>query len=97
MHMHMLAGAILHATLLAIVGYFILLTATKASGLVSLIGKILALWVFLLAVGAIVCAVMGGPMMDKDGKGPGGWMHHWGPPPVAAPAPANNAAPAPSK
>ena len=89
--MHLAVHGLMHATILAIVGYFILLSSTKASGLVSALGKILALWVFLLAVLALLCSLfgpmMGGKSMDMMRGGPSAWMHGWGSKPEATPAP----------
>ena len=76
---HMLIGIVLHTTLLAIVGYALLWSASKAEGLVALIGRVLGIWVFILAILSVV-AVVAGPMLGMDmGHGPG--MHRWGPPP----------------
>jgi len=79
MHMHMLVGIVLHTTLLAIVGYALLFSASKASGVVALIGRVLGLWVFLLAilsVAAVVTAPMfGGKPFGLDMHDHGGWMH----------------------
>jgi hypothetical protein len=38
------------ATILTVVGYFVLFSATKSDGAVKTFGKILATWVFILAV-----------------------------------------------
>ncbi len=93
MHMHMVVGLVLHTTLLAIVGYALLWTASKAEGFVALIGRLLGLWVFLLAILSIVAAVaihmsggklFGMDMHDHD-HGPG--MHRWGPPGDMGPPP----------
>ncbi len=82
----MLIGALLHATVLGIIAFFILFAAQKAEGVVTMLGRILGLWVLLLAILALVIGVgsfvTGKPMMGMDGPG---WMHHrWehmGPPP----------------
>ena len=79
--MHLLVGIVLHVTVLAIIGYLLLFTASKADGIVALIGRILGLWVFILAVLSVV-AVM---VMPKSAEGPygmmhgrgTGWMHRW--------------------
>jgi hypothetical protein len=81
MHMHMLVGIVLHTTLLAIVGYALLFSASKASGVVALIGRVLGLWVFALAI-LSVAAVVTAPMFGGKPFGMemmhdhGGWMHH---------------------
>lgn len=79
--MHMLVGIVLHVTVLAIIGYLLLWTASKADGLVALIGRLLGLWVFILAVVSVAAVLF----MPKSGDGPYGmmhgpgmgWMHHW--------------------
>ena len=80
----MLVGVILHVTVLAIVGYLLLYTAGKAQGITALIGRLLGLWVFALAIlslAAVATAPMfGGKPFGMEmmrGHGPG-WMHHWG-------------------
>ena len=104
----MILGAVLHVTVLSIVGYLLLWSASKAEGIVALIGRLLGLWVFLLAILSLVAMVtapmFGGKPFGMDmGHGPG-MMHHWGPPPgMGAPPPpapdrpAPPAAPAPAK
>ena len=79
--MHIVLHAVLHFTVLAIVGYLLLYTASKASGIVALIGRLLGLWVFFLAILAAVASVAmpggkgwNGPMMHGHATG---WMHRW--------------------
>ena len=104
--MHILIGAVLHATVLAIVGYALLWTAAKVEGVVALIGRVLGLWVFLLAILSVVAVAtmpmfggkpFGMEMMHDGDRGPG-WMHHWdrgpGPAGTQSAAPAAPAAPA---
>lgn len=80
--MHMLVGVVLHVTVLAIVGYFLLFSASKAQGIVALIGRLLGLWVFLLAILSVL-AVVGAPMLsgtplgDEMMRAHGGLMHRW--------------------
>jgi hypothetical protein len=83
----MLVGIVLHVTVLSIVGYALLWTASKAEGIVALIGRLLGLWVFLLAILSIVAVVsapmfggkpFGIDMMHGHDHGGPGWMHHWG-------------------
>jgi len=91
----MLVGAVLHATVLGILAFFILFAAEKASGFTALLGRLLGFWVLLLAVLGFVIgigsAVTGKPMMGLMGDKP--WMHHhWdhmGPPP-GEPAPSDD-------
>lgn len=100
MHLHMmmfgLAGGILHATIIAVVAFFVLFAASKADGVVRLLGNILGLWLIILAVLGLV---MTGLFLvrhhgDKDHMH-GLWVMHWGgPPPANAPAPQPSAAPA---
>jgi hypothetical protein len=79
----MLVGIILHVTVLAIIGYFLLFSASKAQGIVALIGRLLGIWVFLLAVLSVL-AVAGAPMLSGTPLGAammrahGGMMHQWG-------------------
>lgn len=65
-----LFGLVIHVTVLAIVGYLLLFTASKAEGIVALIGRLLALWVFLLAVlsvvGGIAIHMSGGKLLGMD-------------------------------
>ena len=95
--MPMVLHAVLHFTVLAIVGYFLLYTASKADGIVALIGRLLGLWVFILAILSIVAGVaMHGGKGWEGMHGHGmGWMHRWDhdgapdqtvTPPPAAPA-----------
>jgi hypothetical protein len=100
----MLVGAVLHATVLGILAFFVLFAAGKASGFTALLGRLLGYWVLLLAVLGLVIgigsAVTGKPMMGMMGDKP--WMHHWdhmdhmGPPPGAE-APDQKMAPEPDK
>jgi hypothetical protein len=82
MHMH-LVGAILHGTLFAVVGYALLFSATRTAGVTALIGRLLGIWLFILAalaiVGAATAPMFGGKPFGMDV----GAMHHWddrGPP-----------------
>jgi hypothetical protein len=89
--MHIVFGVVLHTTVLAIVGYLLLFSASKAEGVVALIGRVLGIWVFLLAILSVVAFVTapmfgGKPFGIEMGHGPGG-MHPWGPPPGMQPPP----------
>jgi hypothetical protein len=99
----MLVGAILHTTVLGVIAFFVLFAASRASGLVAMLGNLLGYWILLLAILGLIIGigsvVTGKPMMGLMGDKPwmmhGGW-HHMGPPqPAAEPAP--SAAPAPAK
>jgi hypothetical protein len=86
----MLPGAILHATLIAVIGYALLFSATRTAGIVALIGRLLGIWLFILAillvVGAATAPMFGGKPFGLDmHHGPG--MHRWGPPPGMQPPP----------
>ena len=99
MHPHMLIGIVLHTTLLAIVGYALLFSASKAEGFVALIGRVLGIWVFILAILSVVAIVsapmFGGKPFGMDiGHGPG-MMHRWGPPGMQPPPPSPADQPAP--
>src|SRR5579864_5020851 len=93
--MHTLVGVILHVTVLAIIGYFLLFSASKAQGIDALIGRLLGLWVFLLAILSVL-AVLGAPMFAGTPFGTelmrahGGMMRQWdrsGPSDQGAPSP----------
>lgn len=84
--MHGLLFGLAHATIIAIVGFFVLFAASKASGLLKLIGNLLGLWLFVLAALAIVASVVWG------GHGMMGFDHGWKMHPAGAAAPASNAA-----
>jgi hypothetical protein len=72
MHPFFLVGAVLHATAIAVIAFFVLFTASKTEGLLRIFGHILGIWLVVLAVLAIVGALLGPmlglPMMDH--------MHH---------------------
>jgi polyferredoxin len=99
--MMMLAHAVAHATVVAVIGFFVLFAAGKADGIVKLVGMLLGWWIWIIAVGLIVCAVVCpgkamGWMHDRMG------MHGDAPPPPAMAAPAKPdasppATPAPKK
>ena len=99
MHMHMMFGMLIHALGVAVIGFFVLFAAERASGIVKLVGTILGWLLWLLAIAGVVCALIGPTMGDKAGP----WMEKWGmhgQPPATAepakPAPAP-AAPAPAQ
>ena len=89
--MHGLLFGIGHATIIAIVGFFVLFAASKAEGLLKLIGNVLGIWLFVLAVLAIAAGLLWG----GHGYGMMGDHHGWTMrAPAAAPvaAPTSNAA-----
>ena len=57
MHPMMIAGVVLHVTLLAVVAFFVLYAAQKAQGLVKLLGNVVGAWLLLLVVLAVAGAV----------------------------------------
>ena len=99
----MVIGAVLHATVLGVIAFFILFAASKASGFVALLGRLLGYWVLILAVLGLVIgigsAVTGKPMFGMQGP----WMMHgdWhhmdrmGPPGAEPAAPDQKATPKP--
>ena len=80
MHPFLWAGLILHATGLAVLGFFVLFAASKAEGLLKTIGNVLGSWLFILIVLGITGMVVSGghPFGDKT-RGPWGpgWTGHW--------------------
>jgi len=91
--MGFVAMHVVHATFIAVVGFFVLFAAGKSSGIVRMVGTILGWWLWILAVLAIVCGVL----CHGDGKDMPGWaqhMHGWMKSEQAAPA-AAPATPAP--
>jgi hypothetical protein len=79
MHSMFIFGALLHATALAVIGFFVLFAADRAAGRVQTIGKLLGLWLFILAALALVGAVLALGTGRVPGGG-SGWMgdHHRG-------------------
>ena len=49
MHPFLIVGGLLHATALAVVGFFVLFAASKAGGVVRTIGNVLGVWLFVIA------------------------------------------------
>lgn len=98
--MHWILHTVLHATVIAVIAFFILFAASKAEGFVGLLGRLLGYWVLLIAIAALA----GGIYFGLNGKPPGemwhghpGWMHHWGPGgPMMQPPPPPGAVPAPA-
>ena len=93
--------AVLHATVIAVIAFFILFAASKAEGFVALLGRLLGYWVLVIAVVGLGCGIYFG-MSGKPPFPPGmmgghsGWMHHWGPGgPMMQPPPAAPTTPAP--
>ena len=96
------------ATVLLIIAYFILVAAQRTIGLTSALGRLLALWLFVIAAaivgGAVTAPMFGGKPFGLDMPGPHWrWMHREGAPeePPAPPSPSSEpaappAAPAPT-
>jgi hypothetical protein len=79
MHPHFfLIGAILHATLVAVIAFFILYAAGKASGFTKTLGSVLGIWVLIIAAvilaGGVTAAVNGGKPFGMEPM----WGHHGG-------------------
>ena len=103
--MFWIAHAVGHFTLLAVLGFFVLVVASKASGGLGLLGKLLGAWLYALALVVLVVGIVA-PLAGWNvfgGMGP--WhragMMRWGHPrwevPAAQPAqPESPAAPAPA-
>jgi len=92
MHMHDMFGMIIHALGVAVIGFFVLFAAERASGIVKLVGTILGWLLWLLAIAGVVCAFI---CPGVGGKGMGGWMDRMhGTPPAAVEPAKPEAAPA---
>jgi hypothetical protein len=106
MHLLFIFGVLLHATALAVIGFFVLFAAERATGRVNSIGKLLGGWLFVLAALVLLCGIF----VVATGRIPGRgmWAHHGamggyqrgammaGPPAASPPeqGPANSSAPA---
>ena len=92
MHHFAIIAGLLHATFCAVVGFFVLFTASRSEGLLKLVGNVLGIWLFVLAVLSVVGGFMGGPVFGGH-MGMGGHRPPWmqSSQPAAAPA---SAAPA---
>ena len=96
MHPFFLVGAVLHATAFAVVGFFVLFAADKIEGFLRVIGYVLGVWLFILAL----LAIAGGATAVVFGGHPFGltmaehmqpswcpvWMQHHGAVPAIPPA-----------
>lgn len=69
MHPFFIFGALLHATACAVVGFFILFAATRTAGLLKTVGNILGIWLFILAVIALVGGILAHGMGHHHGWG----------------------------
>ena len=47
--------SLIPATIFAVIGYFVLFSSTKAEGTVQKFGKILAIWIFVIALCFPIC------------------------------------------
>ncbi len=77
-------------TIFVVIGYFVLLSSARAEGRLKSFGRILAIWMFVLPVLALIAAAAHGGRHNSwhDGwHGRWGMMRH-GPPPEVAPQPA---------
>jgi hypothetical protein len=63
-----------HATLLAIIAFFVLFAASRATGWLKALGSALGIWVLILAVIALICAVAAPFIHVAPGRGFGPGM-----------------------
>jgi len=86
MHSFFIFGAVLHATALAVIAFFVFFAAARSEGRLASFGNLLGVWLVILALialifGAVMVANggrMGGygyGMMGGNGSG-WGWMHN---------------------
>ena len=88
MHPFMLVAGLLHATAIAVIAFFVLFTAGKASGWLRLAGKILGGWLVILTLLCVVFALFAPAIMAHHHMM--GWGARGAMPAAAAPvAPAN--------
>ncbi len=75
----MLFAILIPATILVVIGYFVLASSVKADGAVRTFGKYLAVWIFLLAallfVGVATAPMFDGRPFGMHGRMMGGRMH----------------------
>ena len=65
--------SLIPATIFVVIGYFVLFSSTKAEGAVQKFGKILAIWIFFIALFFPIC----GAYVTISGQCPmGKIMHH---------------------
>ena len=85
MHLFVFFHALMFATFVAVVGFFVLFAAARAAGAVRTIGSVLGWWLIVLAA----IGLIGGIVATVTGHGGMGWRRHgWG-----AEAPATAAPP----
>ena len=60
MHGFFILGGLMHATVLAVIAFFVLFAASRSTGLLKTIGNVLGAWLFIAAAGGLVCAVVFG-------------------------------------
>jgi len=87
MHLFGLIGGLLHATVLAVLAFFVWFAAARASGWLRLFGRMLGFWLVILAVASLLFGLFG--MGHHHMKG---WMAPGAAAPAAA-APADNSTP----
>lgn len=95
---------VVHVTVLLVLAFFILFAASKAEGLVALLGNVLGVWVIIVAVLHIVAYFLPGTFGMREGMMHGGgmmhgrWMHQWSDEaqPQASPTTPSQAVPAPA-
>jgi|KBSSwiStaDraftv2_1062776.scaffolds.fasta_scaffold4101090_1 hypothetical protein len=95
-----LLGAVLHATVLGVLAFFILFAAGKAEGFTALLGRLLGYWVLLLAILGLVFGIFAAATGKHMGPG---WMmrqhgwRHMGRPPFDCPVEPEKPGAAPAK
>jgi hypothetical protein len=75
-------GAVLYATMLAVVAFFVLFAAARAEGRIRTFGNVLGVWVLVLAGLVLICAALAPFVAGRYGPGMigGAWygrMHDW--------------------
>jgi len=90
MHPFFFLHALMFATVIAVIGFFVLFAAAQAAGVVRTIGSVLGWWLLVLAA----LGLIGGVVAAVTGHGGMGWRRHdWG---AQAPMAAPPSTPAPA-
>ena len=76
MGLWMSLAMVAHATLLAIVAFFVLFAASRAAGWIKALGSALGIWVLILAAISLVCAVAAPFVHVAPGRAFGPGMMH---------------------
>lgn len=70
MHSFFIFGAVLHATALAVIAFFVFFAAARSEGRLATFGNLLGVW---LAILALIALVFGAVMVANGGRMPGGY------------------------